>query len=269
MANISRTQDNLNLLFEEQLEFLKHSCASFDNGFQGEVKRLAVAVRVLVHDTDRSTSLLTQSNKKSVKFLDTAVSYNDENVYSHSALVQTFFGGKGRGRLRPNLDYTPHSNWIGFDDWWNGVVLVDIKGHEFSRKDIVLFLANKEGGAHVDHEIDEKYHNLQQKDSMGWTTDFGDGRKITGEDHVPTTMRQIAHELIRSLDGTYTQSHPEEEKFGNVIHEISIVPKTSSTSERLPNLRKDRPMIGGKKAGRNDLCPCGSGNKFKRCCISK
>ena len=24
---------------------------------------------------------------------------------------------------------------------------------------------------------------------------------------------------------------------------------------------------GGKKPGRNDPCPCGSGKKFKRCCI--
>jgi len=23
-----------------------------------------------------------------------------------------------------------------------------------------------------------------------------------------------------------------------------------------------------KKLGRNDLCPCGSGNKFKKCCLS-
>ena len=23
------------------------------------------------------------------------------------------------------------------------------------------------------------------------------------------------------------------------------------------------------KLGRNDLCPCGSGNRFKKCCLSK
>jgi hypothetical protein len=31
-----------------------------------------------------------------------------------------------------------------------------------------------------------------------------------------------------------------------------------------------RPMNGGsKKAGRNDLCPCGSGKKYKRCCLRR
>ena len=28
-------------------------------------------------------------------------------------------------------------------------------------------------------------------------------------------------------------------------------------------------MSGREKVGRNDLCPCGSGRKFKRCCQQK
>lgn len=31
--------------------------------------------------------------------------------------------------------------------------------------------------------------------------------------------------------------------------------------------RKAKPMYSG--VGRNDPCPCGSGNKFKRCCLCK
>jgi SEC-C motif len=29
-----------------------------------------------------------------------------------------------------------------------------------------------------------------------------------------------------------------------------------------------RPVIAAPKVGRNDPCPCGSGNKFKRCCAT-
>ena len=29
------------------------------------------------------------------------------------------------------------------------------------------------------------------------------------------------------------------------------------------------PIVGGKKAGRNDPCPCGSGKKYKKCCMGK
>lgn len=28
-------------------------------------------------------------------------------------------------------------------------------------------------------------------------------------------------------------------------------------------------IIGSKKVGRNDLCPCGSGIKYKKCCLNK
>ncbi len=36
------------------------------------------------------------------------------------------------------------------------------------------------------------------------------------------------------------------------------------------NFRKTRTIIHkyNKKIGRNDLCPCGSGKKFKKCCIN-
>ncbi|MBN2795331.1 MAG: SEC-C domain-containing protein [Clostridia bacterium] len=32
---------------------------------------------------------------------------------------------------------------------------------------------------------------------------------------------------------------------------------------------KNQPVIKGEKVGRNDLCPCGSGKKYKKCCLVK
>jgi preprotein translocase subunit SecA len=34
---------------------------------------------------------------------------------------------------------------------------------------------------------------------------------------------------------------------------------------RADNVSKRR-KVGGKKVGRNDPCPCGSGKKYKHCC---
>lgn len=31
-------------------------------------------------------------------------------------------------------------------------------------------------------------------------------------------------------------------------------------------LGEERPCAGGRKVGRNEPCPCGSGRKFKKCC---
>ncbi|WP_420885320.1 SEC-C metal-binding domain-containing protein [Candidatus Protochlamydia phocaeensis] len=29
---------------------------------------------------------------------------------------------------------------------------------------------------------------------------------------------------------------------------------------------KSEPLLSGPRIGRNDLCPCGSGKKYKKCC---
>jgi hypothetical protein len=42
----------------ESIDFLNLSASSFDNGYEAEAKRLAVTLRVLLHDTAQSHSLL-------------------------------------------------------------------------------------------------------------------------------------------------------------------------------------------------------------------
>ncbi|GAH27766.1 unnamed protein product, partial [marine sediment metagenome] len=43
---------------------------------------------------------------------------------------------------------------------------------------------------------------------------------------------------------------------GKLIHDIKVE-------------NKIQPLKATKKIGRNDRCPCGSGLKFKKCCIGK
>lgn len=35
----------------------------------------------------------------------------------------------------------------------------------------------------------------------------------------------------------------------------------------IPTTAEDTPPAPGKKVGRNDPCPCGSGKKYKKCCL--
>ena len=44
-------------------------------------------------------------------------------------------------------------------------------------------------------------------------------------------------------------------------------PEDISGVERL--LNPPKPLKAGQKVGRNDPCPCGSGKKFKKCCMDK
>lgn len=45
---------------------------------------------------------------------------------------------------------------------------------------------------------------------------------------------------------------------------------TSEDKERITKeYKKSKTVVKGEKIGRNDLCPCGSGKKYKKCCGKK
>ncbi|MHA1747720.1 MAG: hypothetical protein ACTSYF_03655 [Promethearchaeota archaeon] len=52
-----------------QLSFIHSSCNSFDNGFFEESIRLSVCIRVLFHNTNKSTSLFKHLGKENIKIL--------------------------------------------------------------------------------------------------------------------------------------------------------------------------------------------------------
>lgn len=56
----------------EQIQFLLLSTESYDKGITAEAKRLATVIRVLVHTTPKSTSLLNLLNKEKIKFYTTS-----------------------------------------------------------------------------------------------------------------------------------------------------------------------------------------------------
>src|SRR4051794_39690166 len=65
----------------EQLDFLRRSVDLFDAGHESEAIRLAVPIRVLVHDTGKSTSLLQLLGVKDTqRFHDTAGAINPANL---------------------------------------------------------------------------------------------------------------------------------------------------------------------------------------------
>ncbi len=264
---IELSNEELREHLKEQLEFIESSATSFDSGFESEIKRLAVSVRVLVHDTDKSTSLLSLLNQKNIDFVDTSYPFDETNKVSHSGLVQLSLGNRPSKPL-PILDDGPFFRKASFDLWWNGIVFVDNIKNEFSRKDIVLSLANKEGGAHVDNKLDKKYSDLRKNNSLGWFDGTIDGKQTPSADQVPATMRQIAHELLKTLMKDYSCHREKNSDDGIFVMGASLVVGTN-VPPPIPdhNLPKNRPVNSGHKIGRNDPCACGSGKKYKKCCL--
>jgi hypothetical protein len=55
---IAQTTDELFSHLREQLYFLQASARSYDQGIEGEAKRLAVVLRILLHDRGRNSHSL-------------------------------------------------------------------------------------------------------------------------------------------------------------------------------------------------------------------
>jgi hypothetical protein len=82
------TQDDLVEHLRRQVGFIERSAEAFDAGFSDEAVRLAQVIRVLVHDTGRSTALLNQLGvKDTLLFVDTALPARHGNLISWPRLV--------------------------------------------------------------------------------------------------------------------------------------------------------------------------------------
>lgn len=150
----------------------------------------------------------------------------------------------------------PHA----FVDWWNAGVLNDQKGHAFTRRDLVLTVADQDGGAHVDATLNEAYAQLTRENSLqhtwGRNEEGGIGfmgfvigdAPVIGEAPVNSIalahVRQIAWETLDTLHRHLVTDG------GQVYVRAPICPL---------------PFDDAQAAGRNATCPCGSGRKFKHC----
>lgn len=191
-----------------QFEFLKNSCKLYDDGCLEEAIRIAVILRVLFHD-GLSPSLLTHLGFGNGLVVSTLLS-----APGHSepiALVNTKFivGRPGTFRATPRLDEAPCCTLVDRKSWWKEQKIFSASTKsdgQVSRRELVLWAANKDGGAHVDTILDVTY----QKAIAG----LGFAVRYTGEDGVDfafedqivdplrdlhfASLRQIAYEVLSS-----------------------------------------------------------------------
>jgi hypothetical protein len=203
-VNIDRTTQDLIASLIEQHNFLKHFCKQYDEGSENMAKMIAERLRVLLHDTKNSESLLEQLNiKTSTRYCDTALPYNVNNPCSSSYLTvikSSFDGKKQIDKVCPL--YREHNSFHQFTDkefssWWNQIVLDD-RSYKFSRQDIILLVANKDGGAHIDSKLPKNYYDLTRGDSMGWKICIGKVEKPL-RDFYFASIRQIGFEIDLTL----------------------------------------------------------------------
>jgi len=249
---IAQSEEELRAHFNEQINFLQSSAKLFDEGNQAEAKRLAATIRVLFHDTRTSISLLKQLNLLGGKFLSTNIPHSENNLLSHGGLVSIQISDRTVKTLAM-LDDVPVKRQLDFSDWWNEPIFIDSYKNVLTRKELVLVVANQDGGSHVDPALDVIYSELSRNNSLNWYKISNENVENLTHPEL-TALRQIAHEVLKSLVSNFNQSP-------DIHNNFIIAGQTFYQNDETPPHLK----ILDRKIKRNDLCYCGSGKKYKKC----
>lgn len=183
-----------------QLSFLKRSCESYDTGATDEAIRMATIIRVLIHNTKASTSLLKHLNATTINLLSSTDGATP-NTVMYFGLGTMQLGGS-ECRYFPSLDFGPVKKLIPVSQWWDQIVFVLDPSTRLSRRKIILSAANQDGGAHVDASLSKEYEALSADGAIGHFIYGSDAEKV----HQPiqdahfVAIRQMAYELLHSPD---------------------------------------------------------------------
>ncbi|WP_249593627.1 hypothetical protein [Peribacillus frigoritolerans] len=196
-------KDYLNHLIE-QIDFLQNSCERFDKGVVSEGKRIAVGIRTLVHDTKNSVSLLTHLDvKNKLYYFNTAI---PETKFGLTGIRTTTEGGGKTIYVAPLdklSDKRKEQPLITFNKWWTEMKVISDGNNKFSRKDLIMNVANKDGGAHIDSKLNKSYSKLTRENSLN-VFHQDNANQLTSVKGVElASIRQIAFELIRTLSRKY------------------------------------------------------------------
>lgn len=100
------------------------------------------------------------------------------------------------------LDTASKRRLILFTDWWETEVVCLTSGVQMTRRELVLAVANKDGGAHVDAKLPSNY--TATKSASGLVATFlpagGTPVEMPLESHSVATLRQIGYEILHSPD---------------------------------------------------------------------
>jgi hypothetical protein len=191
---------------KRQLGFLERSARDFDAGHRDEAIRIATVLRVIFHDTGSSTSLLKQLNAVTVSIRSKAPDRAAQSaklggrriVGEFSWSLASIAASPSGGSFQPALEISHKDRSISAQDWWLEV-FAHIEGVDYTRRAVVLWAANKDGGAHVDPTLPLDYERLKAAGAVG-SLEFAHGVSVDVEDAHLVFLRTMAFEVLNSPD---------------------------------------------------------------------
>ncbi len=196
-------------LISQQKLLLENSLNNYDGGCRSEYLRIAVIIRVLVHDTASSISLLNQANlKDQIRYYST---HNRElmNYDIISSLCTANVSGNLLSKETNVVTLVPrlyeadlYARFIDFDTWWNETVIFSGQSSLDNRKNLILGASNKLGGAHIDREPSIILINLTKGTGLKQIVKYGSTEtfNLVKGDWISCSIRQIGFEILYTLN---------------------------------------------------------------------
>ena len=169
----------------EQLDFIAASCEAYDVGKESEAKRIAQALRVLFHDKSGSPSLAVHLGMKNWEILSSPPRVLAE--YSNFVAIKIELTSATPVRAIPILgnqfEITPLA------DWWDRVTAYSFDQRQYTRRNLILAAANKDGGSHVDAKLAPFYEDL----ASGIRSLGIDGKNLEYSGAAPFDQNQVQY----------------------------------------------------------------------------
>jgi hypothetical protein len=213
----THTRAELLARLDDHVRRMKSAGVQFDQGELVTAREMAVHVRALIHHTVTSHALINELGLQSkLTWVDTAGVAHPRNLAPVACLtlMKIGTGPHSHGTYVPKKDLYPpvpirtrdggridRGSRIPFDHWWTNAVMRDPNGVDYSRKQLVLALANDEGGAHDDPDMMAAFDAVAESNWLGWVvSDRTDSVAGAFESNpLMASMRQIAYEVDQSI----------------------------------------------------------------------
>jgi hypothetical protein len=184
----------LNLL-KDQYGLLKDAVDGFYAGNEAKANDVAVRIRTLVHNTDQSKALLSRvaTNYKDLPIYHRAnTTHHPKAVFVLNQPIQ--MGSDGKSKFIRDDFTSPDYILVSLERWWNEDYLV-IGAIRSSKKQVVLDVANKDGGAHVDPEVPLRHVAASEPPLI-----FSVNENAVRPNLARSTVAQAGNELLNYLE---------------------------------------------------------------------
>lgn len=172
---------------------------AYDAGDEEESIRIATCLRVLFHAKGRNTSIMMHLGLEDMTMLSSSRGYGDWKDFLSHRLDLSSPQPITMQPLRGD-----EFNMMPLAQWWEGEPVFVHVGKGYTRKDIALACAERDGGTHVDKVLDEYYETLAEGEyaisiagdlTFDGPAPFPQGVTIYPKNAHFALLRQFGHEV--------------------------------------------------------------------------